>query len=39
VAAETRIAMAEAAELEEEARRHEAISPHGFSGSPGSSAP
>jgi purine-cytosine permease-like protein len=28
VAAETRIAKAEAAELEEEARRHEAIAPH-----------
>ena len=39
VARETEVAQAEAAELEEEARRHEAITPHRPSGLPGSSAP
>src|SRR3954449_2006030 len=42
VEGETRIAMAEAAELEEEARRHEAIAPHGSEAprrDPGASTP
>ena len=39
VDAETRIAMAEAAELEEEARRHQAIAPHRSSAAPDGPAP
>jgi NCS1 family nucleobase:cation symporter-1 len=39
VDSETRIAMAEAAELEEEARRHEAIVPHRSSASPDAPGP